>query len=41
MRDIQHHGHHGFKVPFMWKESARDKNFNFFKFISPTISTWA
>jgi len=24
----------------MLKESIRDKSFNFFKFISPTISTW-
>ena len=44
MEDILHHDTsilYGFKDPFMRKESARDKSFNFFKFISPTISTWA
>ena len=42
--DIPHHGTsilHGFENPFMRKESARDESFNFFKFILPTISTWA
>jgi len=43
MRDIQHHGAfilHGFEDPFMRKESVRDENFKFFKFISPYFSTW-
>jgi len=41
MRDIQHHGHYDFEDLFMWKESAKNENFNFFKLISPTFSTWA
>jgi len=43
MEDIPHHGTsilHGFKDPFMRKECAIYESFNFFKFISPTISTW-
>jgi len=44
IKDNQHHGTsilHGFEDPFMQMESARDENFNFFKFISLTISMWA
>jgi len=44
MRDIQHHGTsilHAFEDPFMRRESARDESFKFFKFVLPTISTWA
>ena len=43
MEDIPHHGTsilHGFEGSFLLKESARDKSFNFFKFISPTINMW-
>jgi len=39
--DIQHYGVsilHSFEDPFMWKQSVRDENFKFFKFISLTIS---
>ena len=32
---------HNFKDNFMQKESAQDASFQFFKFISPTIGTWA
>jgi len=43
MRDIQHHGtsiRHDFEDHFLQEENAQDKSFQFFKFISPTISTW-
>ena len=39
-----HHGisiHHDFEDPYLQKESARGEKFKFFKFISPTIGTWA
>ena len=29
-----------FKDPFLQKENVQDENFQFFKFISPTIDTW-
>ena len=44
MKDNHHHDTiilHEFEDSFIQKESARDERFNFFKFISPTISTWA
>ena len=44
VEDIPYHGAyilHGFEDPFVRKESDRDESFNFFMFISPTISTWA
>ena len=31
---------HDFENPFIQKESARNESFKFFKFISPSISTW-
>ena len=43
VEDILHHDTsilHSFEDLFMWKESARDEGFNFFKFISPTINMW-
>ena len=43
MRVTQHHGtslRHDFKNPFLQEENTRDKSFQFFKFISPTIGTW-
>jgi len=44
IRDIQHHVtsiRHDFKYPFLQEENAQDESFQFFKFISPTIGTWA
>jgi len=44
MKGIQHHGAYilrGFNDPFMRKEGDANESFKFFKFISPTISTWA
>jgi len=43
MKDIQHHDtsiRHDFEDPFLQEENAQDKNFQFFKFISPTIGIW-
>ena len=43
MEDNHHYGmiiRHDFENSFMWKESAREKRFNFFKFISLTIGMW-
>ena len=42
VEDIPHHGTsiiYGFEDPFIWKESARDESFNFFKLVSFIIST--
>jgi len=43
VEDIPDHGKvilYGFEDPFLRKKSDKDDSFNFFKFISPTISTW-
>ena len=43
MKDNHHHDTiilHEFEDSFKQKENARDERFNFFKFISLTISTW-
>jgi len=32
--------HHDLEDTFLRKKSAKDDNFKFFEFISPTISTW-
>ena len=43
MKNNQHQGtyiHHDFEDPFLQEENAQDKNFQFFKFISPTIGIW-
>ena len=43
MKNNHHHGTiilHYLEDPFLQKKSAKDDSFKFFKFISPTISTW-
>ena len=43
MKDNQYHGTfilHDFEDPFLRKKSVKDDSSKFFKFISPTISTW-
>jgi len=43
MEDNNHHAtiiFHDFKDHFLQKKSAQDDSFEFFEFISPTISTW-
>jgi len=44
MKDNQHHITcilHDFEDCFMRKKSAKDESYKFFKFVSPTINTWA
>ena len=44
MRDIKHPSTsilYDFEDPFLHEKNSQDESFQFFKFISPTVSTWA